>query len=1227
VRRPANRLCTNCNMATDALAAVPVNLQARVGDYRESSKIHEAAMGMLASLCKGLGSHRPEVLAVALRKVAGSLDGVEPLGMFDEWANRVLPATESVPKHLLSVEADSTRSKSTDAKMALGNEGEAWQSAASRKSSRFVVSLAEPTFVSGIRFGFASKKTCAASVEVLVDCVRSGKVVRIVPSFPATGFAEVNSLSFGSGVLTTKVVIVLKGHAPKAKGHSLTQLSLGRFVKAPSPASLADTVRAVASALGDASRSTNAELADAALLTLCRLFLATGSAHVGISLFRSMAPIDRLSPGASAATAELLRGLRSSLRRACEMGSPSSSGASGWNSVPAKFKIIHNYARIKDGGMTLYSESSDTYGQVDQAMTKGVYQWEFQLIEDSSGGECSCFGVGTEKPSETSYEYQSSFCLVRCFNGTVYNFGSSDKSINRIHPKDKIKFELDMVKGGNLRCWINNEDQGIIATGLKKHKKLYPTVQYYSSGRSAKILWFKKKGDGASGGGASASVPLAGQEPPKRLKGSLPLGLFDRTGDSMLPLSLNGGEVIVSRGIAVTVKGATNGAGGDPVDAEHWTSGAATQVTWDLGSSSKFHTFEAVLGICDPAFKADRGTKKKPEPAPKEAEEDAAATAAHAAAADSKEAEEDLDIESKEDAPVSSASSASEVFDGPTVTLAVFGNGKELFVSKPFPVTKEAADLPYGHPSLAPQRCSVPISGVSSLSLVVRADGEVAYPLHAVFGNASLIAAPWHAAVSAEVDKPLEELPTSGIGAALKTMEVLQPLVTEALNGSRAITDRTGVVTTPPRLSLPFVADPSNSMMETVTGLVSHLHKVAGTGDETASTCLRFSLQWLGLQLRRMVHASVHPRAIGFLVDLPDAVFGTKSDLEASGSKKKEEEVAAASAAVTAAGSEGSALDVLREAMMALSDDSALPPVVRAAAISVIDDNLQLFYPSKEHRHVLVRDATHGGHQGLVEIQIRWPAPSQGHDEASKGRSVVAGIGAVDSRFERLALLLQSEASHSGFSVRLVSQWRRSMHLILSPVKGEEAAAGEEGPILRLLLGGGFASLLKRAGFTGWSFPEGIPSEGVFCKIERMLEVTDLATSQSKLTQCIVRLFPANVVDDSSASTIITGVKALLRAERSKVTEEEEAASAAAAAAPAPTESAATSAAEGSDSGSGTEGSDGESGSGSEPSEEGSEPSEATGTDDDDEEEEEEEEEDDEDGESTSSSSSSELSE
>jgi hypothetical protein len=49
----------------------------------------------------------------------------------------------------------------------------------------------------------------------------------------------------------------------------------------------------------------------------------------------------------------------------------------------------------------------------------GIGAWEFVLVEDSSGGECTCFGAVTAPVTDFNYNNPNAY-MYRAYNGQLY---------------------------------------------------------------------------------------------------------------------------------------------------------------------------------------------------------------------------------------------------------------------------------------------------------------------------------------------------------------------------------------------------------------------------------------------------------------------------------------------------------------------------------------------------------------------------------------------------------------------------------------------------------------------------------------------------------------------------------------------------------------------------------------------------------------------------------------
>lgn len=206
----------------------------------------------------------------------------------------------------------------------------------------------------------------------------------------------------------------------------------------------------------------------------------------------------------------------------------------------------------------------------------------------------------------------------------------------------------------------------------------------------------------------------------------------------------------------------------------------------------------------------------------------------------------------------------------------------------------------------------------------------------------------------------------------------------------------------------------------------------------------------------------------------------------------------------------------LQSVLEGIYDAEQLPGEIRAEAASVVDHSLPLFYPSTEERTALLKRCTADGTDGVVELQLAWPVEvaggaaggNDGGDDEEDGPAATGGAAgggdSTDSRFERAVLLVQSACRRSGWRCEILSLWKQSIHLVLSPPRrtsatsagpsgaapGNNAASGNNdgsvGPVEELLTKT-LAEELDRAGIAGFVFPEGCQLDDLGFCLERSL--------------------------------------------------------------------------------------------------------------------------------------------
>ena len=89
-----------------------------------------------------------------------------------------------------------------------------------------------------------------------------------------------------------------------------------------------------------------------------------------------------------------------------------------------------------------------------------------------------------------------------------------------------------------------------------------------------------------------------------------------------------------------------------------------------------------------------------------------------------------------------------------------------------------------------------------------------------------------------------------------------------------------------------------------------------------------------------------------------------------------------------------------------------------------------------------------------------------------------SSVDETDVRFERALLLLQVEAEALGWANKLDGEWGSYNQLVV------ELPAGAQGSVVEFL-DSGFAKVMKKAGFNGWSFPSGCVEPKIKLAIER----------------------------------------------------------------------------------------------------------------------------------------------
>ena len=164
------------------------------------------------------------------------------------------------------------------------------------------------------------------------------------------------------------------------------------------------------------------------------------------------------------------------------------SSKGGWQRVKAAFDEVDAGFHSDEEG-TLYNSTSsgNTCALVNCSFSGNDHAaWEFELVSDSYGDECSVFGAARKPLSSRCYSSSSDLWMRRAYNGYMYCQGRGvSPSLERIHQGDIVRCEFD-AKAGTLAYGVNGNDPEVYFTGITD--PLYPAVGSYRSGVQVRLV-------------------------------------------------------------------------------------------------------------------------------------------------------------------------------------------------------------------------------------------------------------------------------------------------------------------------------------------------------------------------------------------------------------------------------------------------------------------------------------------------------------------------------------------------------------------------------------------------------------------------------------------------------------------------------------------------------------------------------------------------------------------
>lgn len=178
-------------------------------------------------------------------------------------------------------------------------------------------------------------------------------------------------------------------------------------------------------------------------------------------------------------------------RRVPRMTSSEDSGQSGgWKIIKAVFEDTESTYTVSEEGMVYTSQSqSNTCGIVNVSFSgQQKAAWEFQLLSDTLGDECSLFGAARVPLTSRCYNNSPDLWMRRAYNGHMYCQGRSttmNPPLERIHPGDIVRIEFD-GKAKTISYSINGKELELGFSDI--NDTIYPSCGSYRQGVSIRLI-------------------------------------------------------------------------------------------------------------------------------------------------------------------------------------------------------------------------------------------------------------------------------------------------------------------------------------------------------------------------------------------------------------------------------------------------------------------------------------------------------------------------------------------------------------------------------------------------------------------------------------------------------------------------------------------------------------------------------------------------------------------
>ncbi|KAK7116135.1 hypothetical protein V1264_001871 [Littorina saxatilis] len=125
------------------------------------------------------------------------------------------------------------------------------------------------------------------------------------------------------------------------------------------------------------------------------------------------------------------------------------------------------------------------YGLASTPMTRGCYQWKFNIVKENRGNEGTCVGVARWPVRDCGHRTTSDMWLYRAYSGNLYHDGELKHALSRYTMGDVITAILDM--DARTLSFGKNDQEPQVAFEDIEASELYPVVTFYSSSPGEKV--------------------------------------------------------------------------------------------------------------------------------------------------------------------------------------------------------------------------------------------------------------------------------------------------------------------------------------------------------------------------------------------------------------------------------------------------------------------------------------------------------------------------------------------------------------------------------------------------------------------------------------------------------------------------------------------------------------------------------------------------------------------